>query len=211
MAQNIKNAKQNILMYILCVLFCLTMITFYITGGLYAKYAATEVGESVARVIKFGQLSLTESGDFSADGTLQIIPGVNLTKKAMVQFEGSEASTYIFVKVTPSSDFTTADNKTFAVQRANQTKLQWKMADEWTFLETDVSGSYIYYRTLAPNTPMEADILADNGRITVSDSITKTEISSMTTISIGIRAFAIQNGGFDDPAAAWKSMASKEA
>lgn len=204
-----KEKKRNLPMRMFCALFCLVMITFYMIGGLYAKYSVAQSSGGEARVIKFGRLFLTESGDFGADGTLRIIPGVNLTKKAVVSFEGSEASTYIFVKVTPSSDFTTTDNKSFAVWRDGQRKMQWEIADEWVFLETDKDGGWVYYRTLAPNTPLEADILADSGRITVSDSITKAEISTMNTISIGIRAFAVQNAGFADPAAAWESLGSK--
>ena len=210
MAQNKKPAKLNIPMCTFCVLFCLTLVTVYMTSGLYAKYTATANDGNGARVIKFGDISLSESGDFGDDGTLRIIPGVHLTKKAVVSFDGSEASTYVFVKVTPSSDFTTADNRSFAISNVNKTQMQWKIADEWSYLKTDNSGDYIYYQELAPNTPLQSDIIADNGRITVSDQITKEEISGMTGIFIRIRAFAVQNGGFSGPAAAWESIASKE-
>lgn len=210
MVQNKKTAKLNIPMCTFCVLFCLTMITVYMTSGLYAKYTATADDGNGARVIKFGDIALTESGDFGDDGTLRIIPGVDLTKKAVVSFSGSEASTYIFVKITPSSDWTTTDNRSFSVGTMNKTQMQWKVADEWLFLKTDNSGDYIYYQELAPNTLLQSDIIADNGRITVSDKITKNEISGMTGIFIQIRAFTVQSNGFADPTAAWESIACKE-
>ncbi len=210
MAQNKKKAKLNIPMCAFCVLFCLTMITIYMTSGLHAKYTATANGGNSARVIKFGDIALTESGDFGDDGTLRIIPGVDLTKKAVVSFSGSEASTYVFVEITPSSDWSTTDNRSFAVSNMNKTQMQWKVADEWSFLKTDNSGCYIYYQKLTPNTLLQSDVIADDGRITVSDKITKNEISGMTGIFIRIRAFTVQSNGFADPAAAWESIAYKE-
>ena len=205
-----KHRKRNTPVCAFGVLFCLTMITFCITGGLYAKYVGADDNQNSARVITFGQLTLTETGDFEEDGTLRIIPGVNLRKKAVVNFEGSEASTYIFVKITPSSDFATTDHRNFAISRAGQMKMKWTVSAEWTYLQADGDGSYIYYKALRPNTTFEADIFAEDGKITVSDSITKTEMSSLNAVSVGIRAFAVQNGGFADPVAAWSSLVSKE-
>ena len=201
--------KINIPMCLAVILLCLTLISIHLTSGLYAKYISSASGNDSARVIKFGELTLTEEGDFYEGNKLMIIPGVALTKKATVSFSGSESATYVFVEITPSK-WSTTDNKTFSLMSNGKTAMQWNVAEGWLFLKSD-NGTYIYYRELTPNTELIAtDIIAENGKITVSNQITKSEIQVMTGISIKLRATVVQSGGFENPEAAWSSVAAKE-
>lgn len=202
-------AKINIPMCFAAILLCLTLISIHLTSGLYAKYISSASGNDSARVIKFGELTLAEEGDFCEGNKLMIIPGVALTKKATVSFSGSESATYVFIEITPSK-WSTTDNKTFSLLSNGKTAMQWNVAEGWLFLKSD-NGTYIYYRELAPNSELvTADIIAENGKIAVSDQITKREIESMTGISIKLRATVVQSGGFENPEAAWDSVAAKE-
>jgi hypothetical protein len=208
-AKHAKTAKVNIPMCIASFLFCLTLISIHLTSGLYAKYISSASGNDSARVIKFGELTITETGDFYEDNKLMIIPGVDLTKKATVSFSGSESATYVFVEILPTG-WSATDNVTFALLSNGKTAMQWSIADGWVFLKSD-NGTYIYYRELAPNLELvTADIIAGNGKITVSDQITKSEIKAMTNVSIKLRATVVQSGGFENPEAAWNSVAAKE-
>ena len=210
LVKHTKTAKVNIPMCVAAILFCLTLFSAHLTSGLYAKYITTESGSDAARVITFGDLALTETGDFYEENKLMIIPGVDLTKKATVDFSGSEAETYVFVEVKASSEWQTTDNKTFFIVNNEKTAMQWRIAEGWTLL-TSKNGAYVYYRKLAPNsTLVGVDIIAENGRIAVSELITKSEIESMTGISIKLRAAVVQSGGFENPEAAWNSVAAKE-
>ena len=201
--------KMNIPMCLAAILLCLTLISIPLTSGLYAKYISSASGNDSARVIKFGELTLTEEGDFYEGNKLMIIPGVDLTKKATVSFSGSESATYVFVEITPSK-WSTTDNKTFSLMSNGKTAMQWNVAEGWLFLKSD-NGTYIYYRELTPNTELIAtDIIAENGKIAVSNQITKSEIQVMTGISIKLRATVVQSGGFENPEAAWNSVAAKE-
>ena len=201
--------KMNIPMCLAAILLCLTLISIHLTSGLYAKYIRSASGNDSARVIKFGELTLTEEGDFYEGNKLMIIPGVDLTKKATVSFSGSESATYVFVEITPSK-WSTTDNKTFSLMSNGKTAMQWNVAEGWLFLKSD-NGTYIYYRELTPNTELIAtDIIAENGKIAVSNQITKSEIQVMTGISIKLRATVVQSGGFENPEAAWNSVAAKE-
>ena len=201
--------KMNIPMCLAAILLCLTLISIHLTSGLYAKYISSASGNDSARVIKFGELTLTEEGDFYEGNKLMIIPGVALTKKATVSFSGSESATYVFVEITPSK-WSTTDNKTFSLMSNGKTAMQWNVAEGWIFLKSD-NGTYIYYRELDPNTELvAADIIAENGKVSVSDQITKSEIETMTGISIKLRASVVQSGGFDNPESAWSSIAAKE-
>ncbi|MBO5767242.1 MAG: hypothetical protein J6R49_01830 [Clostridia bacterium] len=197
-------------MCVAAILFCLTLFSAHLTSGLYAKYITTESGSDAARVITFGDLTLSETGDFYAENKLMIIPGVDLTKKATVDFSGSEAETYVFVEVEASSKWQTTDNYTFFIVNNGKTAMQWRIAEGWTLLASE-NGAYVYYRKLAPNSALNnVDIIAEGGRIEVSDRITKSEIESMTGISIKLRAAVVQSGGFENPEAAWNSVAAKE-
>lgn len=210
MSKHTKTTTVNVPMCVASVLFCLTLISFHLMGGLYAKYTAGSARSDSARVITFGELALLESGDFGADGKWMIIPGVDLQKKAEITFEGSESATYIFVEVVVSSAWITSDQYHFTVKSGDKTVMQWEMADGWEIVSSDSQGTYVYYRHLAPNKSLEADVIADNGKISVSDQMTKSEIGNMTGISIGLRASVVQSIGFESPAAAWESIAAKE-
>lgn len=201
--------KINISMCIISFLLCLTLISVHLTSGLYAKYITAASGSDSARVISFGELTLTETGDFNAEGKLVVIPGVNLQKKAMIDFEGSESATYVFVEIIPLK-WSTTDNKTFSLLLNNKIAMQWSVADGWTFLKFD-NETYIYYRELRPNIELvETDIIAENGKIAVSDQITKSEIEAMTGALIKLRATVVQSGGFNSPEAAWNTVTAKE-
>ena len=209
MANYPKTAKVNIPMCVASFLFCLTLLSIHLTSGLYAKYISSGSGSDSARVIRFGELTLTEEGDFFEENKLMIIPGVSLQKKAVVDFTGSESATYVFAEITPvgwSSD----DNMTFSLLLNGKTAMQWRVAEGWEFLTFD-TGTYIYYRALSPNSVLAgADLIAENGKITVSDQITKHEIEEMAGISIKLRTTVVQSGGFETPIAAWNSVAAKE-
>lgn len=209
LAKHTKTAKVNIPMCIASFLFCLTLISIHLTSGLYAKYISSASGNDSARVITFGDITLTETGDFE-DGNAYIIPGVDLTKKAVVDFAGSEAATYVFIEVTAAEWQPSDDNYSFTIYSEAKALIDWSVADTWTYL-TKTDDTYVYYRALTPNTEIDTeDIIADDGNITVSEYITRSEILALKDLSIKLRATAVQSGGFENPTAAWNSLAAKE-
>ena len=208
-AGNGKRHSVNIPMCLAAVLFCLTLISIHLISGLYAMYISHANDGASARVIRFGNLTLTESGDFDS-GSAKIIPGVNLTKRAQVDFTGSESATYVFVALTPTGGWTTLNNVDFSLLAG---KMQWSVAAGWTFLSSS-AGTYVYYRELTPGVALEsADVIANNGVITVSNQITKYDLQGLidgnVNVSIKLRATVVQSGGFADAAAAWASVGNR--
>lgn len=199
-------SKLNIPLCIAGVLLCLTLFSFHLTSGLYARYTTTAAGSDNARVIAFGDISLTETGDFNADGKLVITPGVDITKSAAVTFEGSESATYVFVEVTAAGWSRDADNMAFSLIKGKKEFMHWGIADGWTYLP---DTNHVYYRTLEPNTPLTEAAIIENGTITVSEEITAVELAAMGDVGIDLRASVVQAGGFDTPAAAWNSVSTK--
>ncbi|MBQ8663404.1 MAG: hypothetical protein IJ471_06065 [Eubacterium sp.] len=221
MAEHKKTIKMNIPMFLAAVLFCATLISIHFTSGLYARYTTSGEGSDSARVITFGDINITETGDFTSDGQLMIIPGVDLTKKAVVNFEGSESATYVFVEVIVSG-WTKDDNQTFTVKSGETVYMQWSVNGEWMPLGAgtdldDGSVRYVYYQELAPNTKLiDKDIIAEldatddeETTIAVGDEITKYDINNLADVSIEFRATAVQSSGFDSASDAWDSIALK--
>ena len=189
-------------------LFILTVITVYLLAGVMARYVTTGTGSDSARVVKFGDLTLTETGNF--DGTAvkkgMIIPGVDLKKDATVTFEASEVATVVFVEVI--TNYTTEDHENYSYNG----DLKWKMDSTWKYLDEDTYGGkarYIYFKILDPNTALTADIIANDGKITVSDDITEKTIASFGDAFISLRAGVIQSGGFKSVDEAWAAMKVK--
>lgn len=198
--------KLNIPMCIACVLLCLTLFSFHFCGGLYAKYTASGEGSDSARVIKFNNITLTETGDFYDGNKLMIIPGVDIKKEAKVDFEGSEAATYVFVKVTPTAWSAAPDNKAFSLSAGAKELMSWQIADGWDYL---ADTQYVYYRTLEPNQKLDGVDIIKDGKIEVSAAITKGELGALTGVAIGLRATVVQATGFENAAAAWASVSAK--
>lgn len=196
------------MMKIAASLFCLVLISTSMLSGLYARYTTDSTGGDSARVIKFGNITLTETGSFVKEKELIVIPGVDLTKKVMVSFDGSEASTLIFIEITPSSHWNTSNNQSFSANVNEKNIMSFDISSDWKFLKLE-NGSYIYYyyTTLAPNTPIEnVDIIANDGKITVSKNINHNDVTLMNDITLNISATVVQSGGFESVSDAWSSL-----
>ena len=207
MAKFLRKPKKNIALRLAGILFCLTLVSFYMVSGLFAKYTTSGKGSDSARVIKFGDITLTETGDFYKDNKMWIVPGLDIEKDAKVSFEGSEAATYVFVQVQVSDHWSFADG-VFTMEGG---KISWTVAGGWERLDDNV-----YYRALKPNeTLANADIIKD-GIVTVSDGINRGDMLDIEevggvkkTISVAFRAYVVQSSGFASAQAAWDSLAGK--
>ena len=206
--------KINIPMFLAAVLFCATLISMHFMGGLYARYTTNGAGSDSARVITFGDVKIIETGDFVVDTesgkeSLMIIPGVELDKKAVVNFEGSEALCLVFVEVIPSSGWATTDKKTFKYVHNETEFLSWTIDDSWKIVESAGATSYVYYQVVEPNNSLTDDIIA-NGVVTVSEDITKMNMADLKTanldITVNFKATAVQANGFKTIDEAWASV-----
>lgn len=166
----------------------LAVATFALTGVTFSRYVASAHSQDGARVITFGDLTVTDSG------SVQVQPGVAAKKDLTVRFEGSEAAVYVFAEV--QGDWTRgADNRTYTYGAGS---LSWRVADGWTHLRDNV-----YYRELAPNTALDAGLI-DGGAVDVSENMTRTELEELSkALSIRVQAAAVQREGGDTAETAW--------
>lgn len=167
----------------------LAVATFALTGVTFSRYVASAHSQDGARVITFGDLTVTDSG------SVQVQPGVPAKKGLTVRFDGSEAATYVFVELKGSDWTRGADNRTYTY---GADSLSWRVADGWTHLQDNV-----YYRELAPNTALDAGLIA-GGAVNVSENMTRTELEKLSKgLSIRVQAAAVQREGGDTAETAW--------
>lgn len=211
---NQKNEKKHrsVLRIQVCLVY-LIVVTTLLTGVTFSKYVTRTSGEDAARVIRMGQVSISETGSFT-DGKLVLIPGVDLIKDASVIFEGSESASYLFLEVAASAQWETSDHKKYQTRNDGITMMEWQMRDEWKYLCSSSSSegdSHIYYYPLEANQNLNCDIIKENGKITVSEKMKKTDLKTLTDqeLFIGFRAFVVQSGGFATAQDAWESVQKK--
>lgn len=207
------------LIFLAGIFFCLILITTALMGGLFARYTTTRIGGDNARVAQFGDLTLTETGDFINAGVLKpgiVIPGVDLEKTVTLNFAGSEMATIVFLEVNASGWTTSADHLTFKIPDFTQEKpydnpyLSWSLdTDNETGLDWIYLKDHVYYKELPPNiTLTDVNIIRD-GNIAVSSNIKETNIGLLNNLNISFQASVIQNDGSLTPEAAWAKLSNK--
>ena len=113
-----------------------------------------------------------------------------------MDFEGSEMACYVFCAITANGWTRAADNFHYT---AGTGILNWAVDNtEWIFLQGDGSTS-VYYCIVNANTALHADVLADGGKITVSEDITRSQLDTLAApLSIKISATTVQYHGFSE-------------
>ena len=200
------------------VLLYLLLIAAAVSGVTFSKYVTgTTVGDT-ARVAIMRDITITETGNSAETDKWVITPGVDMIKNAVVNFEGSEMACYVFCEIKTTGWSRMNDNYGFAFSGGGESILSWAVnKNDWTFLSGNGSEA-VYYRIVSANTVLQADVLADGGKITVSENITKTQLGLLPKdMQIKISATAVQYNGFSEgeyteeqrALAAWNAVKNK--
>lgn len=194
--QTNQNKKAKFRLPFSAVLLYLALIAAALSGVTFSRYVTGTTVSDSARVAMMKELTVTETGGLEQR---VILPGVNMIKKAVVDFEGSEMACYVFCAITANGWTRAADNFHYT---AGTGILNWAVDNtEWIFLQGDGSTS-VYYCIVNANTALQADVLADGGKITVSENITRSQLDTLAAsaapLSIKISATAVQYHGFSE-------------
>lgn len=194
--QTNQNKKAKFRLPFSAVLLYLALIAAALSGVTFSRYVTGTTVSDSARVAMMKELTVTETGWLDQR---VILPGVNMTKKAVVDFEGSEMACYVFCAITANGWTRAADNFHYT---AGTGILNWAVDNtKWIFLQGDGSTS-VYYCIVNANTALQADVLADGGKITVSENITRSQLDTLAAsaapLSIKISATAVQYHGFSE-------------
>ena len=201
------------------VLSYLVLLAAAVSGVTFSKYmAGTTVGDT-ARVAIMRDITVTETGNFAESEKWVITPGVDMIKNAVVNFEGSEMACYVFCEI-KTTGWSRLDEHSFAFSGGGENILGWAVNKDWKFLSGNGSEA-VYYRIVGANAVLQEDVLAEGGKITVSENITKTQLDGLPKdMQIKISATAVQYHGFSEGSeagyteaqralAAWEAVKNK--
>lgn len=158
-------------------------------GGTVAWLTAKT--DPVVNTFTYGDIDIELNETKPTGRQAQIIPGVNIEKDPKVTVKANSEACWLFVKVQETGTFV-----------AN--KVTYSIADGWTKL-TGVTGvDNVYYREVGAVTANTDFAVLKGNVVTVSDSLTKEDIKSITTNpTLTFTAYAVQKDGFNTAAAAW--------
>ena len=180
------------------VLLYLVLIAAALSGVTFSRYMTGTTAGDTARVAIMRDITVTETGNFAETDKWVITPGVDMIKNAVVNFEGSEMACYVFCEIKTTGWSRMNDNYSFVFSGGNENILAWAVNNGWNFLSGNGSEA-VYYRIVSANAVLQEDVLAEGGKITVSENITKTQLDSLPKdMQIKISATAVQYNGFSE-------------
>ena len=205
--------KVNLPMVLAGILFYFVIVTTYLSGGLLARYTTSDTSSDSARVIKFGQLYLEQTNAQQGGTSHVVTPERNIDMKVTVSFGGSEADTFVFVKVSAPKWERVKNNTIYTNEfRSANGKASWTVADGWTHVKT-TGNEYVYYRKVESGNTLDKVDFIKNGIITIKSDIKNADLYAINEAKLDMTAYVVQANGFnasqyeiDNALDAWNSI-----
>ena len=175
----------------LAVLVAVVLLIGCVVGGTVAWLVAK--GGTIENTFTVGNIKVSL---YETDRSYHIVPGVDIDKDPVATVVKNSEDCYLFVKIVEENwpDFTETDSTT--------RKVDYAVAAGWTPLEGEKG---VYYRDVGKSADDQAFHILKDDKVTVSRSLTKGELSTVTTQpKLTFTVYAVQRSGVDTPAAAWE-------
>ena len=199
-----KRKKKGVSTKVFLSLLALVLVVGCAVGGTIAWLTATT--DPVVNTFTYGKIKieLTETKPENKQAT--IVPGVNISKDPKVTVKADSEACWLFVKVEEANwpIFSDEDGR----------KVSYDIANGWTALDaTNYPG--VYYREVNAVTAdtdfyvLAGDTTYPNGVVTVSETLTKEEVKSVTAENqpkLIFTAYAVQKDGINTAADAWAKV-----
>lgn len=187
---------------VLVMAVALTLIIGGIIGGSVAWLTAKT--EPVVNTFTYGDIDITLTE--TTGESYKIIPGVDISKNPKVAVTANSEACWLFVKVKQTGTFVEGEVTYSVITGENG----WAKGDG-----TSIPAN-VYYREVSAADAEQGvsyNILSGNdtypdGVITVSDTLTKENIESITNPTLTFTAYAVQKDGVADAATAWAKVNS---
>ena len=202
-------AKKSVSMKAMVLLLALVLLIGCAAGGTLAwlmmKTDPIENTFSAANInITLTETPNTDSGDADTTPDLwvgKLVPGTEIDKNPEVSVVAGSEACWLFVKVETAGGDVTVGSKTYGFSDF----VTYSMASGWT----EVPGAAgVYYRQVNADTAaagISYDVISGN-KVSIPETVTKAMLDLATgskAPSLTFTAYAIQQEGFDTPAAAW--------
>lgn len=169
----------------------LVLAAYWAVGGTAAWLAAKS--DPIASTFTFGDINITLKDEDPQEGPTKIIPGMDIPKALKVTVQADSVDCWLFVKVEQTGTFV-ADKVTYSID------------DSWTEGDGFQIPDNVYYRQVnAVTTDREFPALKD-GKITVSETLTKADIENIAGPTLTFTAYAVQKEGINTAAEAWEKI-----
>ena len=174
----------------------LVLAAYWAVGGTAAWLAAKS--EPIASTFTFGDINITLTDEDPQEETTTIIPGVDIKKALRVTVQADSVDCWLFVKVEKTGTFV-PDKVTYAI------------ADGWTQGNGTQIPENVYYREVNAATADSVFSVLAGDKITVSQTLTKTDIQNITDPTLTFTAYAVQMEGINTAAEAWATIGTATA
>ena len=180
------NRRRGVSTRAFVALLALVLVIGCAAGGTVAWLVAKT--DPVVNTFTYGDINieLTEDAGKNNGYNFKIIPGVNIEKDPKVTVLANSEDCWLFVEVKETGTFV-ANKVTYAI------------ADGWKALP-GVDG--VYYREVAAVTADTDFNVLEGNKITVKDTLTKTDIPTAAP-TLTFTAYAVQKDGIANVETAW--------
>lgn len=162
-------------------------------GGTIAWLTAKT--DPVVNTFTYGDINITLTETKPENRQATIIPGVDIEKDPKVTVKANSEACWLFVEVKEEGTFV-ADKVTYSV------------ADGWTQgNDTDIPAN-VYYREVDAVTADTDFYVLKGNKVTVSNSLTKEDITNITQPKLTFTAYAVQKDGIANAATAWSKVSA---
>lgn len=149
----------------------------------------------VVNTFTYGDINITLTETKPENRQATIIPGVDIEKDPKVTVKKDSEACWLFVKV--------KEEGTFVAE-----KVTYSVADGWTQgNDTDIPAN-VYYREVDAVTADTDFYVLKGNKVTVSNSLTKEDITNITQPKLTFTAYAVQKDGIADAATAWSKVSA---
>ena len=175
------------------LMLALVLVLGCAVGGTVAWLVAKT--DPVVNTFTYGDINITLTETKPANQQAKIIPGVDIEKDPKVTVKAGSEACWLFVKVEEEGTFV-----------AN--KVTYSVDDGWTQgNDTDIPANVYYREVGAVTADTDFYVLKDN-KVTVSNSLTKEDITNITQPKLTFTAYAVQKDGIADAATAWSKVSA---
>lgn len=168
----------------------LVLAAYWAVGGTAAWLAAKS--DPIASTFTFGDINITLT-ETDHQEQIKIIPGVDIPKDLKVTVQADSVDCWLFVKVEEAGTFV-------------PDKVTYSIADGWTKGDGSPIPENVYYRQVNGATTDSVFSVLKDDKITVSKSLTKTDIQNITDPTLTFTAYAVQKEGINTAAEAWEKI-----
>lgn len=162
-------------------------------GGTIAWLTAKT--DPVVNTFTYGDINIELTETKPEGKQAKIIPGVDIEKDPKVTVKANSEACWLFVEVKEEGTFV-ADKVTYSV------------ADGWTQgNDTDIPAN-VYYREVDAVTADTDFYVLKGNKVTVSNSLTKEDITNITQPKLTFTAYAVQKDGIANAATAWSKVSA---